>query len=189
MVRDAPLRGGRGAAADVSWKDNGAGSSGEACVKSIASVVAVAALVAATSCRSHPGTAETTEDPAGARAGGGSPLPGRSVQAEVVSTNPAAQMITVRPSVSGDQAANVAAGAVETALPVQGEAAGMLGMLRSGDRVVLTCEAVPESAEPGGAPRRGVQPEGQGEVGVDAGALGAPCPAVIRIEKVAESGR
>jgi hypothetical protein len=145
-------------------------------------VLAVAALLAVGACRQHPGTTETTEDPAGARAGGGSPAPGRRVMAEVVSTNPAAQMLTVRPSATGDQAAGT--GAVETALPVQGEAAGMLGTLRSGDRVMLTCEAVPESGDTGGAPAPGAQPEGQGEVAVDAGALGAPCPAVIRIEKV-----
>jgi hypothetical protein len=70
------------------------------------------------------------------------------------------------------------------ALPVQGEAAGMLGTLRSGDRVMLTCEAVPESGETGGAPARGRPPEGPGEIAVEAGPLGAPCPAVIRIEKV-----
>ena len=152
-------------------------------MKSIASVVVAAALLAAPACRRHPGTTETTEDPAGTRAGGGSPAPGRRLQAEVVSTNPAAQMVTVRPSAAGDQAASVATGAVETALPVQGEAAGMLSTLRSGDRVVLTCEAVSESAEPG-AEARGGQPEGQGEIALDGGALGAPCPTVIRIEKV-----
>jgi hypothetical protein len=153
-------------------------------LKWIVPVTAVAALLAVPSCRQHPGTTETTEDPAGARAAGGSPAPGRRMMAEVVSTNPAAQMVTVRPSAAGDPAAGAGTGAVETALPVQGEAAGMLGMLRSGDRVVLTCEAVPESEDPGGTPARGAEPQGQGEVAVDAGALGAPCPAVIRIEKV-----
>lgn len=157
---------------------------GRRSLKRIVSVTVVAALLAVASCRRHPGTTETTEDPAGARAGGGSPAPGRRVMAEVVSTNPAAQMVTVRPSAAGDQIADAATGAVETALPVQGDAAGMLGMLRSGDRVVLTCEAVPESGEPGGAAARAPEPEGQDEVAVDAGALGAPCPAVIRIEKV-----
>ena len=157
---------------------------GRRSLKRIVSVTVAAALLAVASCRRHPGTTETTEDPAGARAGGGSPAPGRRVMAEVVSTNPAAQMVTVRPSVAGDQAADATAGAVETALPVQGDAAGMLGMLRSGDRVVLTCEAVPDTGEGGGVPGREQQPEGQGEVAVDAGALGAPCPTVIRIEKV-----
>ena len=147
-----------------------------------ASVLAVTVLLGAASCRPHPGTTETTEDPAGVPAGGGSPAAGRRVQAEVVSTNPAAQMITVRPSVPGDQEADAATGAVETALPVQGEAAGMLGTLRSGDRVVLTCEAVAEPNEPDGAPARGQRPEDRGEIAGDAGTLGAPCPSVIRID-------
>jgi hypothetical protein len=132
-------------------------------------LVAVAVLLSGPSCRRHPGTTETTENPAGVR-GTASPAAGRRVSVEVVSTNPAAQMLTVRPSSTGDQLA-AATGAVETALPVQGEAAGMIGMLRSGDRVILTCEAV---AEPAGSP----------EATVDGGALGAPCPTVIRIEKV-----
>src|SRR6185503_15965911 len=114
-------------------------ASREAYVKSIASVLAVAALLTAASCRRTAGTTETTEDPAGSSPGGGSPAPGRRVQAEVVSTNPAAQMLTVRPSAAGDQAAAAGTGAVETALPVQGEAARMLSMLRSGDQVVLIC--------------------------------------------------
>jgi hypothetical protein len=139
--------------------------------------IAVAALLIA--CQRHPGTTETTEDPAGLRA---SPAAGRRFQAEVVSTNPSAQMITVRPSSSGDQPAGT--GAVETALPVQGQAAGMLGTLRSGDRVVLTCEAVSETPAAGGAADRGREPESPPETGLDAGALGAPCPSVIRIEKV-----
>jgi hypothetical protein len=149
-------------------------------------VTAVAALlaVAAPSCRQHPGTTETTEDPARARAPAGSAAPGRRLMAEVVSTNPAAQMLTVRPSAAGDPAAGAGTGAVETALPVQGEAAAMLGVLRSGDRVVLTCEGVPEPGDTGRAPVPGAPPEGEGEVAVEAGALGAPCPAVIRIEKV-----
>ena len=150
-------------------------------MKSIAPVVVIA-VVLGSSCRSHPGTTETTEDPAGVKAGG-SPVPGRRMPAEIVSTNPAAQMVTVRPSATGDQVANAATGAVETALPVQGEAAGMLGMLRSGDRVILICEAVAESPVPSGAPARGTPP-GQPEIAVDGGALGAPCPTVIRIEKV-----
>ena len=130
---------------------------------------AVAALLSGASCRRHPGTTGTTEDPAGVR-GTGSPAAGRRVPVEVVSTNPAAQMVTVRPSSSGDQP-TAATGAVETALPVEGEAARMLGMLRSGDRVILTCEAVAEAEE-------------SPPMAVDGGALGAPCPTVIRIEKV-----
>ena len=146
--------------------------------------IAAAVLLAGTSCRPHPGTTETTEDPAGARAGGGSPAAGRRLQAEVVSTNPSAQMVTVRPSASADAAAGTATGAVETALPVQGEAAGMLGTLRSGDRVVLTCEAVAESEDARASAAPGPPPEDQGEIAADAGVLGAPCPSVIRIEKV-----
>jgi hypothetical protein len=136
-------------------------------------------LVSAGSCTRSPGTAATTEDPVGIRNPGSSPAPGRRVEAEVASTNPAAQMVTVRPA-TADQAGS---GAVETALPVQGEAASGLGTLRSGDRVVLTCEAVPESGPPGGGPTR-VAPEGLAGVAVDAGVLGVPCPSVIRIEKV-----
>jgi hypothetical protein len=135
-------------------------------------------LVSAGSCTRSPGTTGMTEDPVGARHPGPSPAPGRRVEAEVVATNPAAQMVTVRPT-TADQAGS---GAVETALPVQGEAAGLLGTLRSGDRVVLTCEAVPESAPPEGAPTP-VAPEGLAGVPVDAGVLRAPCPSVIRIEK------
>ena len=157
-------------------------------MKSIASVLAVAALLTAASCRRTAGTTETTEDPAGSNPGG-APAPGRRVQAEVVSTNPAAQMLTVRPSAAGDQAAAAGTGAVETALPVQGEAARMLGMLRSGDQVVLICEAVAE-AEPSAAPPvRSQEPEGQPEIGVEGGALGQPCPTVIRIEKLSASAR
>jgi hypothetical protein len=153
-------------------------------VKSIASVLAVAALLTAASCRRNPGTAETTEDPAGATAGGRSPLPGRRVHAEIVSTNPSAQMVTVRPSATSEQAAGTATGAVETALPVQGEAAKMLSMLRSGDRVVLTCEAVVETPSSTAPPTRGQEPEGPAAIAVEGGALGEPCPTVIRIEKL-----
>jgi hypothetical protein len=147
-----------------------------------ASAAASLVVLLAASCQPNPGTGETTEDPAGTRAPGASPAPGRRLEAEVVSTNPAAQVITVRPVSAADQS-GAASGAVETALPVQGAAASMLGMLRSGDRVALTCEAVVENAVPGGAPPRGYEPEGQGTVAVDAGALGVPCPAVIQIEK------
>ena len=139
---------------------------------------ATLALGSALACTRHPGTTETTEDVAGVREPSGATGPGNRVEAEVVSTNPAAQMVTVRPTVT-DAAGS---GAVETALPVQGEAAARLGSLRSGDRVVLTCEAVPGS--PGaGAPTRPL-PEGTGAAAVDAGVLGVPCPAVIHIDKV-----
>jgi hypothetical protein len=131
--------------------------------------LAVAAALSGPACRRPAGQAETTENPAGVR-GTASPAAGRRVAVEVVSTNPAAQMVTVRPSSSGDQPA-AATGAVETALPVQGEAARMLGMLRSGDRVILTCEPVAGAEESPPA-------------AVDGGALGAPCPTVIRIERV-----
>jgi hypothetical protein len=154
---------------------------GETVQTFVAAGAALAVLFAA-ACQSNSGTTDTTEDPAGARTSGPSPRPGRQLEAEVVSTNPAAQMVTVRPVSAGEQT-GAATGAVETALPVQGAAASMLSMLRSGDRVTLTCEAVTESAVPGSAPARGSEPEGQDGVAVEAGALGVPCPAVIQIEK------
>jgi hypothetical protein len=49
--------------------------------------------------------------------------------------------------------------------------------------VVLTCEAVPDAAPPGGAATR-VTPEDLAGVALDGGVLRIPCPAVIRIEKV-----
>ena len=137
---------------------------------------AVLVLGAALACTRNPGTAETTEGVAGVREPGAS-VAGSRVEAEVVSTNPAAQMLTVRPTTT-DAAGS---GAVETALPVQGEAAARLLSLRSGDRVMLTCEAVPGS--PADASPRDT-PEGMGTAAVDAGVLGVPCPAVIRIDKV-----
>jgi hypothetical protein len=149
-------------------------------MRRLAVVAAIFATVAVGSCTRNPGTTETTEDPTGTRNPSSSPAAGRRVEAEVVSTNPTAQMVTVRPTIA-DEAGS---GAVETALPVQGEAAGLLGSLRSGDRVVLTCEAVAEPAPSAGAPAR-VSPEGlAGGTAVDAGVLGMPCPSVIRIEKV-----
>lgn len=144
----------------------------------LALAVPMIALVSGGACMRSPGTTETTEDPVGARNPGASPAPGHRIEAEVVSTNPAAQMVTVRPT-TADQAGS---GAVETALPVEGEAARLLGTLHSGDHVVLTCEAVPESAPGGGPPR--VMPEALATAAVHAGVLEIPCPAVVRIEKV-----
>ena len=127
---------------------------------------ATLALGSALACTRHPGTAATTDDVAGVGEPTGAAAVGNRVEAEVVSTNPAAQTVTVRPTATDPSGS----GAVETALPVQGEAAARLSSLRSGDRVVLTCEAVPGSTGAG--------------VAVDAGVLGMPCPAVIRIDKV-----
>jgi hypothetical protein len=146
-------------------------------VSGLALAVPVIALVSGGACMRSPGTTETTEDPVGARNPGPSPASGHRVEAEVVSTNPSAQMVTVRPT-TADQAGS---GAVETALPVEGEAARLLGTLHPGDFVILTCEAVPESA--GGGPTH-TRPEGLAGVAVHAGVLEIPCPAVIRIEKV-----
>lgn len=84
-------------------------------MRRLALAVPMVVLVSAGSCTRSPGTTGMTEDPVGARNAGPSPAPGRRVGAEVVATNPAAQMVTVRPT-TADQAGS---GAVETALPVQ----------------------------------------------------------------------